>query len=123
MKALKYLKEKGLYNPMSPGLTVLSLFEDPIRNGTLFNTIIKEECQLSYKFIQRPRNIEDCRENFRNGFQQLKSAFSMIPLSFEFHFEEIIRGEMNLFYGVIWHLAFGGHNSKIAIGLSNPLKN
>ena len=41
MKGLKYLREKGLYNPMNPGLNTLSLFEDPIRNGTLFNTIIK----------------------------------------------------------------------------------
>ena len=71
---------------MVHGLETLTLFEDPIRNGTLFNIIIKDECQITYKFTERPRNIEDCRSNFRIGFTQLKTAFSMIPIPYEQHF-------------------------------------
>lgn len=38
-----------------------------------------------------------------------------IPKSFECHFEEIIRGEVNIFYGIIWHMIFSNRTSNGAI--------
>ena len=42
MKALKFLREKNLFNPLAPEMADLTLFEEPTRTGTLLNIIVKE---------------------------------------------------------------------------------
>lgn len=80
MRALSYLKQKGLINFAT--LDPLPLFEDPIRNGCLFNKIICNELKLNYKYNLKPRNIIDCKDNFMKGFLQLKESFILIPHSY-----------------------------------------
>lgn len=47
----------------------------------------------------------------------------MIPFCYEFYVEQIIKGEMNLFYGLVWHIICANLN-KISLSMgSNALKN
>lgn len=59
MKAVKYLKEKNYFQ--LPAEQLLSLFEDPVRNGVLLNKIIMDELKVRYRIVDKPKNIIDCR--------------------------------------------------------------
>jgi hypothetical protein len=90
MKAVKYLKEKGHLNLSS--MEPVPLFSDPLRNGTLLSRILGEELGLDPKPHWHPRNILDCRENFKAAFAQMRTARIGLPLGFEQHYENIIKG-------------------------------
>jgi hypothetical protein len=78
------------------------LFEDPIRNGTLLVLVVCRRFGCRAQFQPKPKNIEDCRDNYRTATKIIREHIPNFPKGYSECTEEIIKGEKNLFYGMVY---------------------
>lgn len=80
------------------------LFEDPVRNGTLMMLVVCRRFGCKAEFHTKPKNIDDCRENYYTASEIIREQLPNFPNAYTESTELIIRGEKNLFYGMVYTL-------------------
>ncbi len=98
MGVLKYLKSYPAEDQN------MDLFKDPYRNGVLICTIIQKEWMMDCYASKRPKNIDDCRNNFLNAIELIKNKLKNLKISYEYFVQDLLKGEKSLLYGLIWNI-------------------
>ncbi|EAR85796.2 hypothetical protein TTHERM_00312780 (macronuclear) [Tetrahymena thermophila SB210] len=99
------------------------LFEDPLRNGTLLCKLVEKLNQRVDRYFAKPKNIEECRFNIESALQPLRSVQESINIPFYLLFktEEILKGEHDAIWGLLYNLMKNQENIRQADPLTQVI--
>ncbi|KAL4463923.1 hypothetical protein ABPG74_005860 [Tetrahymena malaccensis] len=99
------------------------LFEDPLRNGTLLCKLVEKLNQRVERYFAKPKNIEECRFNIESALQPLRSIQESINIPFYLLFktEEILKGEHDAIWGLLYNLMKNQENIRQADPLTQVI--
>ena len=88
-----------------------ALFEDPFRNGVLLlNVVTRVENEKMPAHYSKPETIDQCRKNVYGAFEILRRKKTPIPFYFSHQEEEILQGDHNAIWGLLYSLMRVSHD-------------